>query len=105
MSNLDPENKRRDLMVLSALIDYPGVGLILFETGCAEDIDVVCVSLTIWQTPLLTSHGLCRSGVPQSPISSHEPSTVRVKNSPSQSRPYRMLSSRLILKDSIHYAL
>lgn len=35
-------------MVLSALIDYPGVGLILFETGCAEDIDAVCVALIIW---------------------------------------------------------
>ncbi|KAJ5678559.1 uncharacterized protein N7477_004192 [Penicillium maclennaniae] len=40
VSNLNPESKRRDLMVLSALIDYPGVGLILFETGCAEDIDM-----------------------------------------------------------------
>lgn len=41
LSNLNPENKRRDLVLLSALIDYPGVGLILFETGCAEDLDVV----------------------------------------------------------------
>lgn len=41
LSNKNPENKRRDLIVLSALIDYPGVGLILFETGCAEDLDVV----------------------------------------------------------------
>ncbi|KAJ6119147.1 hypothetical protein N7523_003427 [Penicillium sp. IBT 18751x] len=39
-SNLNPESKRRDLMVLAALIDYPGVGLVLFETGCAEDIDM-----------------------------------------------------------------
>jgi len=41
LSNKNPENKRRDLILLSALIEYPGVGLILFETGCAEDLDVV----------------------------------------------------------------
>jgi len=41
MSNKNPENKRRDLIVLAALIEHPDVGLILFETGCAEDIDVV----------------------------------------------------------------
>jgi hypothetical protein len=33
ISNKNPENKRRDLA--------PDVGPILFETGCAEDIDVV----------------------------------------------------------------
>jgi hypothetical protein len=38
---MNPVNKRRDLVVLSALIEYPGVGLILFETGCAEDLEVV----------------------------------------------------------------
>lgn len=43
LSNLNPENKRRDLVILSALIDYPGIGLILFETGCAEDLEVVCL--------------------------------------------------------------
>lgn len=43
LSNLNPENKRRDLVLLSALIEYPGIGLILFETGCAEDLDVVCL--------------------------------------------------------------
>lgn len=43
MSNKNPENKRRDLIVLAALIEHPDVGLILFETGCAEDIDVVCL--------------------------------------------------------------
>ena len=42
LSNLNPENKRRKLALLSALIEYPGIGLILFETGCAEDINVVC---------------------------------------------------------------
>ncbi|WKT42146.1 Metallo-beta-lactamase [Fusarium oxysporum f. sp. vasinfectum] len=46
LSNKNPENKRRDLIVLSALIEYPGVGLILFETGCAENIDVE------WGAPL-----------------------------------------------------
>ncbi|OOF97878.1 hypothetical protein ASPCADRAFT_128068 [Aspergillus carbonarius ITEM 5010] len=40
LSNPNPVNRRRDLILLSALIDYPGVGLILFETGCAEDLDV-----------------------------------------------------------------
>ncbi|KAJ5101217.1 hypothetical protein N7456_007269 [Penicillium angulare] len=38
--NLNPENRRRDLMVLAALIEYPGVGLILFETRYAEDIEL-----------------------------------------------------------------
>lgn len=42
LSNLNPVNKRRDLVLLSALIEYPGVGLILYETGCAEDLEVVC---------------------------------------------------------------
>jgi hypothetical protein len=32
-------------MILSALIEYPGVGLILYETGCAEDLDVVRMAL------------------------------------------------------------
>ncbi|PLB40426.1 N-acyl homoserine lactonase family protein [Aspergillus candidus] len=40
VSNKNPTNKRRQLVVLSALIDYPGVGLILYETGCAEDLQV-----------------------------------------------------------------
>ena len=35
-------NKRRVLVLFSALIEYPGVGLILYETGCAEDLGVVC---------------------------------------------------------------
>lgn len=46
LSNLNPVNKRRDLVLLSALIEYPGVGLILYETGCAEDLDVVCQMLS-----------------------------------------------------------
>ncbi|KAH8595054.1 metallo-beta-lactamase superfamily protein [Bisporella sp. PMI_857] len=46
-SNLQPESKRRNLIALSALIEHPQVGLILFETGCAEDIDVK------WGPPLV----------------------------------------------------
>lgn len=42
LDNLNPVNRRRDLVLLSALIEYPGVGLILYETGCAEDVDVGC---------------------------------------------------------------
>lgn len=41
VSDKNPENKRRELILLSALIEYPGFGLILYETGCAEDLDVV----------------------------------------------------------------
>ncbi|EXL93791.1 hypothetical protein FOIG_13358 [Fusarium odoratissimum NRRL 54006] len=40
LSNKNPKNKRRDLIDLSALIEYPGVGRTLFETECAENIDV-----------------------------------------------------------------
>ncbi|KAL2003823.1 hypothetical protein VTN02DRAFT_2040 [Thermoascus thermophilus] len=40
LSNQNPVSKRRDLSVLAALIEHPDLGLILFETGCAEDIDV-----------------------------------------------------------------
>ncbi|KAH8697584.1 beta-lactamase-like protein [Talaromyces proteolyticus] len=46
LSNKNPENKRRELIILSTLIEYPGVGLILYETGCAEDLDVK------WGAPL-----------------------------------------------------
>jgi hypothetical protein len=46
LSNLNPVNRRRDLVILSALIEYPGVGLILYETGCAEDVDVGCQNRT-----------------------------------------------------------
>lgn len=45
----NPVNKRRELIVLAALIEHPTEGLILFETGCAEDVDVVgliCTSFT-----------------------------------------------------------
>jgi len=45
-SDLNPTNKRRDLVVLAALIEHPQAGLILYETGCAEDIDVQ------WGAPL-----------------------------------------------------
>jgi hypothetical protein len=40
-SNPNPENKRRSLICLAGLIEYPGFGCILFETGCAEDLQVV----------------------------------------------------------------
>ncbi|RFU27076.1 hypothetical protein B7463_g9274, partial [Scytalidium lignicola] len=46
LSNKNPVNKRRKLTILSALIEYPGVGLILYETGCAEDLEVA------WGAPL-----------------------------------------------------
>lgn len=41
-SNPNPQNKTRDLISLAVLIDHPEAGLLLFETGCAEDLDVVC---------------------------------------------------------------
>ncbi|MBA7491854.1 hypothetical protein ES702_02402 [subsurface metagenome] len=40
-SNRNPETKSRELIIVAGLIEYPGVGLILFETGCAEDLEVV----------------------------------------------------------------
>lgn len=40
-SNPNPENKKRDLIVMGALIEHPQAGLILFETGCAENVDIV----------------------------------------------------------------
>ena len=44
-SNPQRPRKWRDLMVLAGLIDHPEMGLILFETGCAEDIEIVCMIL------------------------------------------------------------
>jgi len=39
-SNPNPENRRRKLVVMAALIEMPGQdGLILFETGCGEGMD------------------------------------------------------------------
>jgi len=46
LSNKNPEPKRRDLIVLAALIEFPGFGCILYETGCAEDLEVA------WGAPL-----------------------------------------------------
>ncbi|RVX71096.1 hypothetical protein B0A52_03462 [Exophiala mesophila] len=46
LSQKNPENKRRTMICIAALIEYPGLGLILFETGCAEDVD------TEWGAPL-----------------------------------------------------
>lgn len=42
LSNKNPENKRRDLIILATLVKFPGVGLILYETGWVEDPEVVC---------------------------------------------------------------
>ncbi|KAL2834774.1 beta-lactamase-like protein [Aspergillus pseudoustus] len=38
-SNPNPTNKRRDLMLIAGLIEHPEIGLILFETGSAEDVE------------------------------------------------------------------
>ncbi|RDL35488.1 Metallo-beta-lactamase superfamily protein [Venustampulla echinocandica] len=38
--NKNPENKQRDLVVMAVLIQHPQAGLILFETGCAENVDI-----------------------------------------------------------------
>ncbi|KAL5339966.1 beta-lactamase-like protein [Aspergillus crustosus] len=38
-NNPSPISKRRDLMFIAGLIDHPELGLILFETGGAEDVD------------------------------------------------------------------
>ncbi|KAL1962110.1 hypothetical protein VTN77DRAFT_577 [Rasamsonia byssochlamydoides] len=46
LSNQNPQHKRRRLIVLAALIEHPDFGLILFETGCAENIEVK------WGAPL-----------------------------------------------------
>ncbi|KXL46078.1 hypothetical protein M433DRAFT_4119 [Acidomyces richmondensis BFW] len=46
LSDKNPENKRRDLMVLAGLIEHPDMGLILFETGCAENLEIA------WGAPL-----------------------------------------------------
>lgn len=32
---------RRDLMIIASLIEHPEIGLVLFETGCADNIDKV----------------------------------------------------------------
>lgn len=47
MSEKNPEHTWRDLIVISALIDHPDFGLILFETGCSEDIDHVSETVTM----------------------------------------------------------
>lgn len=40
-SEPNPTNKRRTLMLIAGLIEHPEAGLILFETGCAEDVETV----------------------------------------------------------------
>ncbi|KAI7161117.1 hypothetical protein KC349_g2971 [Hortaea werneckii] len=37
---LNPTNQHRDLILAAGLIDHPDLGLILFETGCAQDVDI-----------------------------------------------------------------
>lgn len=37
----NPQNKIRELGVFACLIEHPTAGLILYETGCAEDLEVV----------------------------------------------------------------
>ncbi len=61
-SNRNPENKYRDLIVIAALIEYPGVGLILYETGCAEDLEVVSSSSQDKKGSIFIR--LCRRGAP-----------------------------------------
>ncbi|GAB7331312.1 hypothetical protein MBLNU13_g02757t2 [Cladosporium sp. NU13] len=45
-SNKNPENEARDLIIMAVLIEHPDMGLILFETGCAEDVEIE------WGAPL-----------------------------------------------------
>jgi hypothetical protein len=44
-SNKNPENEARDLIIMAVLIEHPHMGLILFETGCAEDVEIVSTSI------------------------------------------------------------
>lgn len=43
-SNPNPVNKRRKLMLLAGLIEHPEEGLILYGTGCADDVETVRLS-------------------------------------------------------------
>lgn len=56
-SDPDPENKSRDLIIMAVLIEHPHMGLILFETGCAEDVEIVSTRKSSWTAwiPVLTS--------------------------------------------------
>lgn len=56
-SDPDPENKSRDLIIMAVLIEHPNMGLILFETGCAEDVEIVSTRKSSWTAwiPVLTS--------------------------------------------------
>jgi len=40
LSDKNPESKQRELVVMAALIEHPDAGLILFETGCAENVEI-----------------------------------------------------------------
>ncbi|WEW60148.1 hypothetical protein PRK78_005633 [Emydomyces testavorans] len=57
LSNKNPDSKRRELIILSVLIEHPQAGLILFETGCGENIEVTLVDILTsthkkWGAPL-----------------------------------------------------
>ena len=43
-SNKNPGNEARDLIIMAVLIEHPHMGLILFETGCAEDVEIVSIA-------------------------------------------------------------
>ena len=38
-SNPNPKHERIDLVIYSVLIEHPTAGLILFETGCHDDME------------------------------------------------------------------
>lgn len=44
VSNPNPPNKRRDLMLIAGLLYHPEAGLILFECGSTENIEEVRMS-------------------------------------------------------------
>ena len=46
LSNPSPPAQRRELSVIAALVHHPTIGLFLFETGCAENLEVK------WGAPL-----------------------------------------------------
>lgn len=49
-------------MILAALIEYPGVGLILYETGCGENLEAVSLAFPV-DSPGLTAGGVIISRI------------------------------------------
>lgn len=47
-SNLNPGNESRDLIIMAVLIEHPHMGLMLFETGCAEDVETVSLRESVF---------------------------------------------------------